>query len=51
MARKSGIEVTGRVIGTPNRELIFELYREFGVPKRSDAEKHPGDQKEKPREE
>ncbi len=51
MARKSGIEVTVEVIGKPNKELIFGLYREFGLPKRSDADKHPDDQKERPHEE
>ena len=35
MAKKSGIEVTGRVVGTPNRELIFNIYRKYGVPQPS----------------
>ena len=35
MARKPHIEVTGVVIGTPNRELIFNIYRKYGVPRPS----------------
>lgn len=43
MARKSEMIVTGEVVGTPNRELIFNIYRKYGVPRpsylREEAEK------------
>ena len=44
MARQP-IHVTVKVTGTPNRELIFNIYRKYGVPQPSCLREKSGEGK------